>query len=42
MLHTFTKYSSGAWVNQIGNKDLNDESSCLTNLSEMNNAGNHQ
>ena len=42
MLHNFTKYFSGAWVNQIVNKDLNGESSCLSNFLEMDDAGNHQ
>ena len=36
------KYLSGAWVNQIVNEDLNVESSCLCNLSEVDDAGNHQ
>ena len=33
MLHNFTKYFTGACVNQTVNKDLNGESSCLSNLS---------
>ena len=33
MLNNFTKYFSGARVNQIVNKDLNGESSCTNNLS---------
>ena len=33
MLHNFTKYFSGAQVNQIVNKDLKGESTCLSNLS---------
>ena len=33
MLNNFTKYFSGAGVNQIVSKDLNGESSCTNNLS---------
>ena len=35
VLHNFTKYFSGAWVNQIVNNDLNSESFCVGNLLEM-------
>ena len=40
--HNFTKYFSAARVIQIVNKDLNGESSCLSNLSEVDEAGNHR
>ena len=33
VLHYFTKYFSGAWVNQMANKDLNGELYCLSKLS---------
>ena len=42
VLHNFTKYFSDAWVNEIVNKNLNGESSCLSNLPEMDDAGNHR
>ena len=42
LLHNFTKYFSDAWVNEIVNKNLNGESSCLSNLPEMDDAGNHR
>ena len=32
-MHNFLKSFSGSWENQIVNKDLNGESSCLSNLS---------
>ena len=40
--HNFTKYFSAAQVIQIVNTDLNGESSCLSNLSEVDEAGNHR
>ena len=33
MLHNFTKYFDDPLMNQIVNKDMNGESSCLSNLS---------
>ena len=33
LLHNFIKYFSGPCANQLVNKDLNDASSCLSNLS---------
>ena len=33
LLHNLRKYFYDPWANQIGNKDLNGESSWLSNLS---------
>ena len=33
LLHNFVKYFSGPWANEIVNKNINDESSCFSNLS---------